>query len=85
MHIFSLERGRWDPRFARAALFNNYVVVYMFKVTNQEFIWFHYSGHGTPEDDDNGDESDGKDECLVGVDDQLVRDDYLNAVLTKCL
>jgi len=31
-------------------------------------IWFHYSGHGTYIRDTNGDETDGRDECIVPVD-----------------
>jgi len=31
-------------------------------------IWFHYSGHGTYIKDTNGDETDGRDECIVPID-----------------
>jgi hypothetical protein len=31
-------------------------------------LFFHYSGHGASVRDDDGDEADGKDECLCPVD-----------------
>jgi len=47
-------------------------------------IWISYSGHGAYIKDTNGDEDDGKDECLVPLDYQtkgLICDDLLNQVL----
>lgn len=35
---------------------------------NLDFVWIHYSGHGTYVRDSNGDEKDGRDECLVPSD-----------------
>lgn len=45
-----------------------------------EFVWIHYSGHGSYVLDRSGDESDGRDECLVPSDYAkvgLISDDYL--------
>jgi len=47
---------------------------------------FHYSGHGSYVADQNGDEPDGRDECLVPVDYQsagMIIDDTLKAVYHK--
>ena len=41
-------------------------------------IWFQYSGHGYFKKDENGDELDGRDECLVSVDNNFITDDDLN-------
>lgn len=35
---------------------------------NLDFVWIHYSGHGSYSVDRNGDEKDGRDECLVPID-----------------
>jgi len=48
-------------------------------------IWISYSGHGTYIRDNNEDEDDGKDECLVPLDyseSGLIVDDQLNSVLS---
>lgn len=48
---------------------------------NLDEIWFHYSGHGTNIRDNDGDEKDGRDECLCPVDymhSGLIRDDLLH-------
>lgn len=45
-----------------------------------DFIWIHYSGHGSFVRDQNGDEADGQDECLVPVDFKtvgVIADDYI--------
>lgn len=42
-----------------------------------ERIFFHFSGHGTFQHDFNHDETDGKDECLVTKDMQVIVDDDL--------
>ena len=44
-------------------------------------IWFQYSGHGYFKKDKNGEELDGRDECLVTVDDKFITDDVLNTNL----
>ena len=46
-------------------------------------IWFQYSGHGYFKKDENGDELDGRDECLVTVDNKFIADDYLNTNLVN--
>jgi len=48
-------------------------------------IWISYSGHGTYILDNNDDEDDGKDECLVPIDYEtggLISDDILNQALS---
>ena len=50
-------------------------------------LFFHYSGHGSYVRDENGDEADGRDECLVPIDYQtagMVIDDEIRGVL-QCL
>jgi len=37
-------------------------------VSDAKTLFFHYSGHGSQTADDNGDESDGRDECLCPID-----------------
>jgi hypothetical protein len=54
--------------------------------SNLQTVWIHYSGHGSFIRDLNGDEKDGKDECLVPSDFKtvgLLPDDILNAVLSQ--
>lgn len=49
-------------------------------------IWFHYSGHGAFTNDMNGDEIDGKDECLIPSDfktNGVILDDELFAIISK--
>lgn len=49
---------------------------------------FHYSGHGSYVRDTSGDESDGRDECLVPVDYEragMIRDDELFALINRRL
>ena len=49
-----------------------------------EFVWIHYSGHGSYVKDTSGDEKDGNDECLVPSDFQtagLIPDDVLQSLL----
>jgi hypothetical protein len=48
-----------------------------------DFVWIHYSGHGSWLPDNNGDEADGRDECLVPTDYKtagLIRDDVLQVL-----
>lgn len=50
-------------------------------------LFFHYSGHGSYVKDENGDEADGRDECLVPIDYQragMIIDDELRGIL-QCL
>lgn len=44
-------------------------------------IFFHFSGHGVGIADTTGEETDGRDECMVSCDDVVIRDDTLNALL----
>ena len=59
------------------------------KLTNEQFIdivWIHFSGHGCSVRDWSGDESDGKDECIVPSDFKtagVVRDDKIKNTLQK--
>ena len=48
-------------------------------------IYVHYAGHGIGVMDNNGDEKDGKDECLVPLDyhKTLIRDDLIASILSK--
>jgi hypothetical protein len=48
-------------------------------------IWFHYSGHGFQLRDTNGDEVDGKDECLYLGPGETVRDDDIMQYLLRPL
>lgn len=48
-------------------------------------IFIAYSGHGTRQADDDGDEADGMDEGWVAADMGFVRDDYLNRVFLASL
>ena len=48
-----------------------------------DFVWIHYSGHGSYVRDSSSDERDGRDECLVPSDFKtagLIADDFLNRV-----
>lgn len=47
--------------------------------------FFHFSGHGTSTWDRNGDETDGKDECIVGSDFRTITDDELRVLVNRCL
>lgn len=45
-----------------------------------DYVWIHYSGHGSSLRDRSGDERDGRDECLVPVDFKtagVIPDDYI--------
>lgn len=46
-------------------------------------IWFQYSGHGTYITDTNGDEKDGRDECIYTCDEQLIVDDEFRNLLVS--
>jgi hypothetical protein len=46
-------------------------------------LWFQYSGHGYYFEDRNGDEKDGKDECLVTCDNYAIVDDELRLRLVN--
>lgn len=52
-----------------------------------EFLWFSYSGHGSYQNDTNGDEADGRDELLCPVDYDtngfIVDDDIYNNLVSK--
>lgn len=51
-----------------------------------DVVYLHYSGHGVKLADDDGDEEDGFDECLVPLDFQtkgIIRDDDLLKILVK--
>jgi hypothetical protein len=49
-------------------------------------LWLHYSGHGTYVRDTNGDEKDGRDECIVPTDytrQGFILDDDLNLIASR--
>jgi hypothetical protein len=46
-------------------------------------VWFQYSGHGVSINDRNGDEKDGKDECIYTCDDKLIVDDEFHKELVS--
>jgi hypothetical protein len=51
-----------------------------------DFVWIHYSGHGSHQQDRNGDETDGQDEGLVPSDYHtrgLLLDDFLNKIMEQ--
>ena len=48
-----------------------------------DFLCIYFSGHGVQIYDNNGDESDGKDECYFSLDFQKVVDDELYAIVKK--
>ncbi len=48
-------------------------------------LWFHYSGHGTHVADRSRDERDGRDECIVPSDSNLISDDVLFSTLVAPL
>lgn len=52
-----------------------------------DFVWIHYSGHGTHVTDREGDEADGQDECLVPSDAHrgggVITDDLLRKALKR--
>lgn len=53
-----------------------------------DFLYIHYSGHGSYSRDYNGDERDGRDECICPVDYEttgMIYDDELNDILIKKL
>lgn len=52
-----------------------------------DFVWIHFSGHGTYARDVNQDELDGKDECIVPSNFNragVVSDDVINRILSQC-
>lgn len=56
--------------------------------TDGDHLFFHYSGHGSQQNDRDGDEMDGKDETLVPVDYQqngMISDDELRKLLVLSL
>lgn len=53
---------------------------------NPQFVYIHYSGHGTNTADTNKDEADGRDECIVPCDYAsagIITDDVINASLKR--
>lgn len=58
-----------------------------FLTSSQEndFLYFHYSGHGSYVNDKNNDESDGKDETIVSKDLQNITDDELISIIKQKL
>lgn len=53
-------------------------------ISNDQYLYFHYSGHGSSIRDTDGDESDGRDETLVPIDyeeDGMIVDDEIRGML----
>lgn len=50
-----------------------------------DFLYFHYSGHGSYVNDTNNDELDGKDETIVSQDLQNIKDDELISIIKQKL
>uniref|UniRef100_A0A0G4IAB1 Peptidase C14 caspase domain-containing protein n=1 Tax=Chromera velia CCMP2878 TaxID=1169474 RepID=A0A0G4IAB1_9ALVE len=50
-----------------------------------DYFVFHFSGHGTGVDDEDGDEEDGQDEALCLMDEGLLTDDELAALLVEAI
>jgi len=50
-----------------------------------EEIFFHYSGHGTYIRDLDHNEIDGRDECIVSCDNQIITDDTLYTQFVQCV
>lgn len=48
-----------------------------------KFVFLHFSGHGTQTVDKNGEELDGKDECLVTADLQVITDDEMRQFISS--
>jgi hypothetical protein len=62
-----------------------YETAVLSKKNNLDFVWIHYSGHGSYVPDTNLDEDDGLDECLVPSDYEtngMVVDDHICSVLS---
>lgn len=60
-------------------------IEWLVKKGNEGFgsLWFQYSGHGYYFEDHDGDEKDGKDECLVTCDNYAIVDDELRVKLVN--
>ncbi|PBL00553.1 hypothetical protein ARMGADRAFT_1072905 [Armillaria gallica] len=50
-----------------------------------EYFFFHYSGHGTQMKNLDGSEEDGLDECLIAMDNKIIKDDELREHLIDSL
>ena len=53
-------------------------------ISDAKTLFFHYSGHGSYIKDENGDEVDGKDECLCPIDyaySGMIIDDEIKGIL----
>ena len=67
----------------------NYIINSIYKLAidshryNLDRVWIHYSGHGCAINDRDGDEKDGKDECIVPADyhNGVITDDLIKRVL----
>ena len=50
--------------------------------SNSEYVFFHYSGHGTRQVDKDGDEEDGMDEVIYSKNGKMITDDEINQALS---
>ena len=64
----------------------NHMMYIATRSTDKDEIWIHYSGHGTFIQDQNGDEIDGQDECIIPCDydeQGIITDDLLYMILNR--
>ena len=65
----------------------SYIKLLKNKTYENDVVYFHYSGHGSYVRDQNNDERDGKDECLVPIDYNkygFITDDLIKSVIKDC-
>jgi len=53
--------------------------------SSNDLLFFYFSGHGSYIRDTNGDEIDGRDECIVSLDLEYITDDEIKAIITTYL
>jgi len=64
----------------RENILNELIRIFSISQSGDSII-LHYSGHGTYTRDTNNDEKDGRDECIVPIDLQVITDDELHDIL----
>lgn len=71
----------YESTTANSIMTKLYLLAKQSHAENLTHVWIHYSGHGTYVMDRNGDEIDGKDECFVPSDSNLIPDDFLKNII----